>query len=149
MGWGGGEMQGRVVLVRVPSCGPLPCRVFRGKVQSSFWCAPTSIGIISGRAPSFVLGAFDFFLGQADGEMGGVQWPLQPQYTRCRPHLATPRCRSGIALGGLQSRPRLGRKVPRSLPAFPPPLQLVPASSWLPLSTVPESTQIREKNPDP
>lgn len=83
-------MQGRVVLFRVPSCGPLPCRGFRGKAESSFSSAPTSIGIISDRASGFVLGAFDLFLGQADGEMGGVQWPLQPQYTRCWPHPATP-----------------------------------------------------------
>lgn len=45
----GGEMQGRVVLVRVPSCGFSPA----GDSEAPFCNAPTSIDIISGRASSF------------------------------------------------------------------------------------------------
>lgn len=50
----GGEMQGRVVLIRVPTCGFSPA----GDSEASFCGAPTSIGIILGRAPSFGAGGF-------------------------------------------------------------------------------------------
>lgn len=44
----------------------------------------------------------------------------------------------------------LGAEVPQFLPCVPTSSSACSClATWLPLSTVPESTQIREKNPDP